>query len=246
VTEPEGEVRGTVALLSGCVQDLWFRRVNLATIQVLARNGWRVVVPAGQRCCGALAAHNGHLGTARKLARRNAAAFADVDHVIVNAAGCGAHMASYGELERGADLPVRDVMAFLYEEGLWHEDGLRVDAGALPHPTRVAYHDACHALRAQGIHRQPRELLGAIGNLEVVEIPNGDRCCGAAGIYNVTEPEMSGRLLREKAEAIASTGAAVVASGNPGCTMQLRAGLRDLGVDAEIVHPIELLDRATP
>jgi glycolate oxidase iron-sulfur subunit len=240
VTEPKGEVRGTVALLSGCVQNLWFRRVNLATIQVLARNGWRVVVPVGQTCCGALAAHNGHLGTARKLARRNAAAFANVDHVIVNAAGCGAHMASYGELVRGADLQVRDVMAFL------HEEGLRVEAGSLPHPTIVAYHDACHALRAQGIHRQPRELLGAIGNIELVEIPNGDRCCGAAGIYNVTEPEMSGRLLREKAKAIASTGAAVVASGNPGCTMQLMAGLKDLGVDAEIVHPIELLDRAAP
>jgi glycolate oxidase iron-sulfur subunit len=240
VAEPEGQVRGTAALLSGCVQDLWFRRVNLATIRVLSRNGWRVVVPAGQTCCGALAAHNGHLDTARKLARRNAAAFADVDHVIVNAAGCGAHMASYGELVRDADLRVRDVMVFLYEEGL------RVDTGSLPQPTRVAYHDACHALRAQGIHRQPRELLGAIGNLDVVEIPNGDRCCGAAGIYNVTEPEMSGRLLREKAEAIASTGAAVVASGNPGCSMQLKAGLRDLGVDAEIVHPIELLNRAAP
>jgi glycolate dehydrogenase iron-sulfur subunit len=198
------------------------------------------VVPAGQRCCGALAAHNGHLGTARKLARRNAAAFADVDHVIVNAAGCGAHMASYGELVRDADLPVRDVMTFL------HEEGLRVDAGSLPQPTTVAYHDACHALRAQGIHRQPRELLGAIGKLDVVEIPNGDRCCGAAGIYNVTEPEMSERLLREKAEAVASTGAAVVASGNPGCTMQLMAGMRDLGVNVEIVHPIELIDRAAP
>jgi glycolate oxidase iron-sulfur subunit len=149
-------------------------------------------------------------------------------------------MASYGDLVRGADLQVRDVMAFL------HEEGLRVEAGSLPHPTIVAYHDACHALRAQGIHRQPRELLGAIGNIELVEIPNGDRCCGAAGIYNVTEPEMSGRLLREKAKAIASTGAAVVASGNPGCTMQLMAGLKDLGVDAEIVHPIELLDRAAP
>jgi len=239
VTEPKGEVRGTVALLSGCVQNLWFRRVNLATIQVLARNGWRVVVPVGQTCCGALAAHNGHLGTARKLARGNAAAFANVDHVIVNAAGCGAHMAAYRDLI-DVELPVRDVIAFLFGEGV------RAEPGTLPEPTRVAYHDACHALRAQGIHRQPRELLSAIGNLELVEIPNGDRCCGAAGIYNVTEPEMSGRLMREKAEAIASTGAAVVASGNPGCTMQLIAGLRDLGVDAEVVHPIELIDRVAP
>jgi glycolate oxidase iron-sulfur subunit len=239
-TEPEGEVRGTVALLSGCVQDVWFRRVNLATMRVLARNGWRVVVPNDQTCCGALAAHNGHLHTARKQVRRNVRAFADVDHVVLNAAGCGAHMATYSELVEGAALPVRDVIAFL------HEEGLRVDAGSLPEPTIVAYHDACHALRAQGIHRQPRELLGAIGNLELVEIENGDRCCGAAGIYNVTEPEMSGRLMREKAEAVASTGAAVVASGNPGCTMQLLSGLREIGVAADVVHPIELIDRADP
>jgi glycolate oxidase iron-sulfur subunit len=238
VTEPEGEVRGTVALLSGCVQDRWFRRVNRATIRVLARNGWRVVVPRAQTCCGALAAHNGHLATARKLAKKNTAAFASVDHVVVNAAGCGAHMQSYGDLVEDADLPVRDVMDFIQEQGIVD------DAGSLSHPTRVAYHDACHALRAQGIHDQPRELLGAIGNLEVVEIPNGDRCCGAAGIYNITEPEMSDRLMREKAEAVVSTGAAVVASGNPGCTMQLLAGLREAGVQMDVVHPIELLDAA--
>lgn len=232
------EERGTVALLSGCVQDRWFRRTNLATIRVLARNGWRVVVPRRQTCCGALAAHNGHLETARKLARRNARAFAGVDHVVVNAAGCGAHMQSYGELVEGTSLPVRDVTAFLFEEGF------REAPGSLPAAKIVAYHDACHALRAQGIHDQPRELLGAIGNLELVEIPNGDRCCGAAGIYNVTEPEMSGRLMREKAEAIVSTGATVVASGNPGCTMQLGAGLRALGAGISVVHPIELLDAA--
>jgi len=237
-TEPIGDTRGTVAFLAGCVQDRWFREVNLATIRVLARNGWRVIVPRGQTCCGALQAHNGHLGTARKLARKNASAFASMDHVVVNAAGCGAHMQAYGGLLERADLPVRDVMEFL------HETGIVGDAGALPELTRVAYHDACHALRAQGIHDQPRELLGAIANLELVEIPNGDRCCGAAGIYNVTEPEMSGRLMREKAEAVVSTGAAVVASGNPGCTMQLLAGLRELGADVRVVHPVELLDAA--
>jgi len=238
VTEPAGEIRGTVALLAGCVQDLWFRRVNLATIRVLARNGWRVVVPNGQTCCGALAAHNGHLGAARRLVRRNAAAFSGADHVVVNAAGCGAHMQAYGDLVEGAALPVRDVMEFL------HEQGVVGDAGSLSRLTRVAYHDACHALRVQGIHDQPRELLGAIGNLEVIEIPNGDRCCGAAGIYNVTEPELSGRLMREKAEAVVSTGAAVVASGNPGCTMQLLAGLREMGARIDVVHPIELIDAA--
>jgi glycolate oxidase iron-sulfur subunit len=238
VTEAVGERRGTVALLAGCVQDVWFRGVNEATIRVLARNGWRVVVPRGQTCCGALAAHNGRLGTARRLARRNARAFAGVEHVIANAAGCGAHMASYGELVPGASLPVRDVMAFL------HEEGLVTDPGSSPAPARVAYHDACHALRAQGIRHQPRALLGSVGNVELAEIPNGDRCCGAAGIYNVTEPEMSRALLREKAEAIVSTGATIVASANPGCTMQIAAGLRERDSDARVVHPIELLDAA--
>ena len=239
-TEPAGhaEPRGTVALLSGCVQDRWFHDVNLATIRVLARTGWRVVVPRAQRCCGALQAHNGRFATARRLARRNARAFAGIDHVVVNAAGCGAHMRTYGELVRGAELPVRDVRAFLFEQGLGGAQLVAQPPGA------VAYHDACHALRALGIAEQPRALLGAIGGLDLVEIPNGDRCCGAAGLYNVTEPELAGRLQREKAEAIRSTGATMIASANPGCTMQLRAGLAALGVDAGVVHPIELLDAA--
>jgi len=233
-----GEERGTVALLTGCVQDQWFREVNRATVRVLARNGWRVVVPRRQACCGALAAHNGHLRSARRLARRNARAFAAADVVIVNAAGCGAHMKDYGDLVEGAGLPVRDLMAFLFEEGLEEEPA----AGAgVP---RVAYHDACHALRAQGIQVQPRALLGRIPGLAVVDIPNGDRCCGAAGLYNVMEPEMAGRLGLEKAESIASTLATTVASANPGCTMQIAAGLRDLGVEAEVLHPVQLLDRA--
>jgi len=238
VTEAVGERRGTVALLAGCVQDVWFRHVNDATIRVLSRNGWRVVVPRDQTCCGALAAHNGRLGTARRLARRNATAFATFDYVIVNAAGCGAHMSEYAELAEGTGLRVRDVTVFLFEEGL------RGEVGSMPEPTRIAYHDACHALRAQGIRAEPRFLLGAIGNLDVIDIPDGDRCCGAAGIYNVTEPEMSGRLMREKADAIVSTGAALVASANPGCTMQLVAGLRERAADVRIVHPVELLDAA--
>lgn len=230
--------RGTVALLSGCVQDRWFREVNRATIEVLSRNGWRVIVPPGQQCCGALPAHNGHLDTARRLAGVNRAAFADVDRVIVNAAGCGSHMQSYGELLEGAQLPVEDVMVFLDREGLVAEPA------ALPGLGRVAYHDACHALRAQHIHDEPRRVLRRIPGLELVEIANGDRCCGAAGLYNVTEPEMSGRLRREKAEAAADTGAAVIVSANPGCTMQIAAGLRESDATAEVVHPVELLARA--
>jgi len=132
-----------------------------------------------------------------------------------------------------------DLMEFLNAEGL------RGDPGSLPEPTTVAYHDACHALRAQRIHRQPRALLGRIANLEVREIPNADRCCGAAGLYNVTEPEMAGQLRREKALAVATSGASVVASANPGCSIQLAAGLRAIGHRAEIVHPVQLLDRAS-
>jgi glycolate oxidase iron-sulfur subunit len=233
VTPAVGEERGSVAVLSGCVQDRWFREVNLGTIRVLARNGWRVTVPRAQVCCGALSAHNGRLGTARALAGRNARAFAGADHVIVNAAGCAAHMAD----AVGDDaLPVRDLMAFLAEEGLRKEPGeLRAT---------VAYHDACHALRVLKVRDQPRALLRRIPGLEVVDLANGDRCCGAAGLYNVTQPEMSGELRRLKAEAVAASGATIVASANPGCTMQLAAGLRELGVALEIVHPVQLLDRA--
>jgi glycolate oxidase iron-sulfur subunit len=240
VTEPPGgvDVRGTVALLSGCVQDRWFHQVNVATIRVLARNGWRVTVPRAQRCCGALAAHHGRLASARKLARRNASAFADADHVIVNASGCSAHMTTYGELVEGTALPVHDLMEFLADYGL-----VEVPTNPLA-DGRVAYHDACHALRAQGIKQQPRDVLRQIPGVEIVEIANGDRCCGAAGLYNVLEPEMSGALMREKAGAVRDTGVRVVAGANPGCTMQIAAGLRELGSDIEVVHPVELLDRA--
>ena len=242
ITEPHGEARGTVAMLSGCVQDRWFRGVNRATIRVLARNGWRVVVPRSQVCCGALAAHNGRLDTARKLAARNARVFAQADHVLVNAAGCGAHLRDVGQLlgtpaAAALSAKVRDVMEFLDVHG--------VEAPASPAGLdRVGYHDACHALRAQGIREQPRAVLMKIPGVEVVDLPGGDMCCGAAGLYNVLEPAMSSELRRRKAEAIASTGVRVIASANPGCTMQLASGTRELGVEVEVVHPVELLDRA--
>jgi glycolate oxidase iron-sulfur subunit len=241
-TAARGETKGTAALLSGCVQDRWFRRVNRATIRVLARNGWRVVVPRKQVCCGALAAHYGHLDTARRLAARNLPAFADSDVVVVNAAGCGAHLMDVGDLigtdeAHAFSAKVRDVMALLHEQGVQaptHGAGLE----------QVAYHDACHALRAQAIKEQPRAVLRTIPGVEVVDPPSGDVCCGAAGLYNVLEPAMSSELRRRKAQALASTGAGIVASANPGCTMQIAAGLRELGAQAEVVHPVELLDRA--
>ena len=240
VTEPPPgvDVRGTVAVLSGCVQDRWFRDVNEATIRVLTRNGWRVTVPRDQTCCGALPAHNGHLETARSLARTNVRAFAGADHVIVNAAGCGAHMKEADELVDGTGSPVRDLMEFLADEGL------REVPPGTEHRVRVAYHDACHALRAQGIRAQPRSVLAQIDGVDVAEIEHGDRCCGAAGLYNITEPAMAGELMRQKVEAIADSGAQVVASANPGCTMQIRAGLSALHAPIQVVHPVQLLDEA--
>jgi glycolate oxidase iron-sulfur subunit len=243
VTEPAGEVRGTVALLSGCVQDRWFRGVNRATIRVLARNGWRVVVPRAQVCCGALAAHHGRLDTARMLAGRNLRAFSDADVIVTNAAGCGAHLQELGDLVptdeiRAFSSKVRDVMELL------HGEGLRRAPARDPGFERVAYHDACHALRVQGIREQPRALLRGVPGLAVVDVPNGDVCCGAAGLYNVLEPEMSSELRHRKAEALASTEADVVASANPGCTVQIAAGLRELGSTMSVLHPIEILDRA--
>ena len=242
-TEPPGEVRGTVAMLSGCVQDRWFRDMNRATIRVLARNGWRVTVPRSQECCGALAAHNGRLDTARALAKRNLIAFADADVVLVNAAGCGAHLQDLGDLletdqARAFGEKVRDVTAFLFDEGL------REPPAGDPGFGTVAYHDACHALRVQHVREQPRALLRAIPGVRVVEIEGNDVCCGAAGLYNVVEPEMSSELRRRKAEAVAATGATVVVSANPGCTMQIAAGLEELGKPLPVLHPIQILDRA--
>jgi glycolate oxidase iron-sulfur subunit len=241
-TQPKGAPKGTVALLSGCVQDRWYRNVNRATIRVLARNGWRVVVPRRQSCCGALPAHHGRLSTARRLAKRNVRAFAKADAVVSNAAGCGAHMTEVGDLlgtddARAFSSKVRDVMELLADAGV---EPPASGAGV----ERVAYHDACHALRVQRIRVQPRSVLRTIPGLEIVEIPSGDVCCGAAGLYNVLEPEMSSELRRRKAEAVASTGTTVVATANPGCTMQIAAGLRELGADVAVVHPVELLDRA--
>jgi glycolate oxidase iron-sulfur subunit len=232
-TAPPGGVtsRGTVALLAGCAQDRWFHRVNLATIRVLAATGWTVEVPRGQACCGALAAHNGRTRIAERLAARAASAFAGATTVVVNAAGCSAHLT-------GGDLPAADLLRFLDREGPG-------EARFGPLDTTVAYHDACHALRAQSISAEPRRVLGWVPGLRVAEIGGGDRCCGAAGIYNLTQPEMSDALGDERAAAIAATGAPVVATANPGCSMQIAAALeRSAGAPVEVVHPVELLARS--
>jgi glycolate oxidase iron-sulfur subunit len=235
---PAGASRGTVALLEGCVQAALFPEVNRATVDLLVRAGYRVVVPEGQGCCGALHLHWGARDAARRLARENVAALAGADWVVTNAAGCGAAMREYGDLLGGDPLAaavaarVRDVTELLAE----HPPGPRQ-----PLDLAVTYHEPCHLAHGQRVRAAPRALLAAIPGLRVTELPESDMCCGSAGVYNLMEPEIAGRLLARKLDRIASTGARVVVTGNPGCLLQLRQGLAERGLSIEARHPVELL-----
>jgi glycolate oxidase iron-sulfur subunit len=234
-----------VALLDGCVQRGLFGRVNAATRRVLRVNGCAVIEVPRQGCCGALHAHSGQLERARMLARQNIEAYeqARVDAIVVNAAGCGAVMKEYGELlhddpawaARAAALAakVRDVAEILVAGG--------VRPGA-PLPLRVAYDAPCHLHHAQRITRAPLEMLRAVPQLQVVPVTGYEDCCGGAGIYGILHPELGGRILRDKVAAVRAAGPDVVATPNPGCMMQIGAGLRLDGSDLPVVHPIELLD----
>jgi glycolate oxidase iron-sulfur subunit len=237
-----------VGLLTGCVQDLVFSHVNRDTADVLLANRCEVVTPRSQFCCGSIHAHNGELELARKMARRNLDAFHldQLDAVITNAAGCGTHLKNYGHLlhddpaysERAArwSAKLRDVHEWLAEIG--------IQPPPASIPRKVTYHEACHLCHGQKITRQPREVLKAIPGLELVELSESTWCCGSAGIYNITQPEMSEKLLRRKMGNIAKTGAHVVASANPGCSVQLLAGARILNPNLMIAHPISLLAEA--
>jgi glycolate oxidase iron-sulfur subunit len=241
VTRAQGEKRLTVGLLTGCVQSVFFAEVNAATARVLAAEGCDVVSPPAQRCCGALAVHAGREEQAVEYARVTIDAFeaAGADVVAVNAAGCGSSMKEYGHLLRDdADYAeraeafsekVRDVSEVL--------DGLEPRAPRAPIDARVAYHDACHLAHAQGVRAEPRRLLRGIPGLELAEVGEPDICCGSAGIYNLVEPEAAAELGQRKAANIAATGAHAVATGNPGCLLQIRRYL-----DAPLLHPIQLLD----
>jgi glycolate oxidase iron-sulfur subunit len=234
----DGSPRGTVALLEGCVQALLFPEVNRATVTLLARAGYRVVVPGGQGCCGALHLHWGDRAGGRALARRNVAAFADADWIVTNAAGCGTALRDYGHLlgedPRALALAarVRDVTELLAE----HLPGPR-----RPLDLTVTYHEPCHLAHGQRVREAPRTLLRGIPGLRLVELSESDLCCGSAGIYNLMEPEIAGQLLTRKLDRIAATGAEVVATGNPGCLLQLRRGLVDRGLAVRAHHPVELL-----
>jgi glycolate oxidase iron-sulfur subunit len=238
----EGERRGRVGLFVGCVMPELFGSVNAATARALARNGFEVAVVAGQGCCGALQAHAGDAGFARTLLARNAEVFGDtdLDSLVVNSAGCGAFLREAGEWlgEGGERLAsrVRDVAELL------DEAGLRPPRRELR--LRVCYDDPCHLVHAQGVQAAPRRLLEAIPGLELVPHADPTSCCGAAGIYSFTHREMSLAVLERKMAALALADPDVVASGNPGCLMQLRAGVARAGLRARVAHPVELLDEA--
>ena len=238
----EGERRGRVGLFVGCVMPEFFGDVNAATARVLARNGFDVVVPAAQGCCGALHAHAGDAGFARDLARRNIDVFgaAGVDAVVMNSAGCGAAMREMGHTLPGVGEPfaasVRDVCEFLDAVGLRPPSG-RIEG-------RVCYDDPCHLVHGQGVKDAPRRLLTQIPGVTLISHDDPTSCCGAAGIYNLTHPEMSRAVLARKMKALAAADPDWIASGNPGCLMQLRSGAEASGLRARVVHPVELLDRS--
>ena len=237
-----GEQRGRVGFLVGCVMPELFGRTNLDSVDVLAQNGFEVVIPREQGCCGALHAHGGDEAFAHTLARRNAAVFAraGVHEVVVNSAGCGAALrdaarwlGAEGEaLAAGAI----DVSAFLAREGLRGTLG-RIQA-------RVCYDDPCHLVHGQKVEGAPRRLLEQIPGLELVAHDDPTSCCGAAGIYNLTHHAMSQAVLERKLRSLAAADPDLIASGNPGCLMQLRSGAGRAGLRAEVVHPVELLARA--
>ena len=248
VTPARGERRARVALLAGCAQQVLDPDINLATIEVLARNGVEVVVPIGQGCCGGLAWHTGDLRAAQAFARRNLQAFpADVDAILTNAAGCGSAMHEYHLVLRGTADEARadefrrrvvDVSVFLQRLGLRELPPAGLESGR---SRKIAYHDACHLANAQGVRQEPRELLRRIPGVELCELVDAQICCGSAGTYNLDQPEIAASLGEKKARAVIATGAEVVASGNIGCLTQLRVHLAKLGSPIRVRHTMQVL-----
>ncbi len=243
----EGTRRGRVAMLIGCIGSVAFAELNRATIRVLTKNGIEVSIPKAQSCCGALHAHGGYLDLARAQARKNIDAMLspEFDAIVTNAAGCGAtmkdyavlleHDSKYADRAREFVAKVRDITEYLAEVGLLE-----------PKRTlnqRVTYSDPCHLAHAQGVRKQPRQLLKQIG-AELVEMPRPDTCCGSAGVYNVVQNEISMQILDEKMEFVQMVEPQIIATANVGCMLQLAAGAKRKGVKAEVVHVVELLDRA--
>jgi len=243
-----GARRARVGMLSGCVMSVLFSEINEATLRVLRLNGCEVVLPKSQVCCGALNIHNGETTTAKRMARENIDAFlaAKLDAVIVNAAGCGAAMKEYDHLLR--EDPYYAEKARAFSRLVKDASEFLVEIGPIAPLKRiemtVTYQDPCHLAHGQKVRAQPRQVLKAIPGLRFAEMNGADRCCGSAGIYNLTHPEMSQELLKEKMRSIAESGAAAVVAPNPGCMLQLRYGAKRYGPSVRVFHLMDLLDHA--
>jgi glycolate oxidase iron-sulfur subunit len=246
-----GTRRAVVGMLTGCVQSVFFPQVNIATARVLAAEGCDVVIPRGQGCCGALSLHSGRAGEAANFARHAIETFeqAEVEAIVVNSAGCGSAMKEYAALladdpewaPRAAALSakVRDFAEFL--AGLFETAGGPA-AARHPLPVRAAYHDACHLAHSQRVTTAPRALLNGIPDLELAEIPEAGMCCGSAGVYNLLQPEAARELGQRKAASVYSTGARLLISANPGCSLQIASALGAQGESIAVAHTAEILD----
>jgi glycolate oxidase iron-sulfur subunit len=232
------------AFFAGCIMRTAFGDTERATVRMLERSGRRVSACLEQTCCGALHAHAGDGETARELARLNIDAFSGDDSpIVVNAAGCGAHLKAYGDVLAGDPAWAARAAAFAARV---RDASQAVTASAVTapasEPIRVVYQDACHLAHGQKIRREPRALLGAMPNVTIVPIADAERCCGSAGIYNLTHPEVAGELQRQKVLSILAARPDVVVSANPGCMLQVQAGLRAAGSDVPVVHLMRFLD----
>lgn len=249
--QPPAPAKYRVGMLTGCVQDLVFSDVNRDTVDVLLANGCEVLTPPCQPCCGSLHAHNGEPTLAAHLARQLIDLFEPetLDAIITNAGGCGSHLKHYGPLlahdphyaARATlwDSKVRDIHEWLTEIGF------RVPKNSpFSQPTSVTYHESCHLCHGQGITQPPRQVLRSLPGVELIELPESSKCCGSAGIYNITQPEMAAKLQGEKVERVQSTCATAVATSNPGCHLQLQTGLRKAGSEMKVTQPVTLLARA--
>jgi len=249
ITPALGPRKFRVAMLTGCAQDLLFSDINRDTVEVLARNGCEVITPPEQLCCGSLHAHNGEWNLAQALARGQIDQFPpeQYDAIISNAGGCGSHLKHYRKLL--ADDPAYRARAVLWDAKVKDIHEWLIEIGPEPPPKSrpaqvVTYHESCHLTHGQKITTQPRRLLELIPQLRLVELPESAWCCGSAGVYNLVQPEMAGQLLQRKLDHIQSTGALTVATGNPGCLLQLINGAKARGINLRVVHPVTLLAEA--
>ena len=268
VLQPAHAPRYRVGFLTGCIMDVAFAEVNLDTVRLLLHHDCEVIVPRGQACCGSLQAHNGGLDAAREMAKGNMLLFDrdDLDFIVLNSAGCGAFMKEYAHLfaddpdwsERAKRISAKvlDITEFLARTGYWPSTNGHAQTESMPRflqtrqpkvrfrGKRIGYHDACHLVHTQKITQQPRQLIRMVPGIEFVEIPEASWCCGSAGIYNIVHYDDSMKLLERKVENIARVAPDIVVTGNPGCLLQIQHGLRERGMNVELMHTATFLWRA--